>query len=306
MMAKYIGKRVLMGLVSIFALILVTFFLTRMMPGNPFNIENVNQAVQDRLMSYYGLDQPVHVQLGMYLENLLHGNLGISYKKVGMTVNELIMTEAPCTMILGLLSYMIALVLGTVIGIIMAVTRHESVRGGLMITTVLGISIPNYVLALMLMLIFGVTLQWFPVVGLSSWKHYVLPVVTLTVYPLAQIAKLVKSSYTEAMSQDYIIMARAKGLGSMRVVFVHVLKNAMIPVITISGPMIAFLLTGSFVVENIFTIPGIGREFVNSVSNRDYTVIMGLTIFLGVVLVLCNLISDIICAMVDPRIKLEE
>ena len=305
-MAKYIGKRVAMGFVSVMVLILVTFFLTRLMPGNPFDIQNVNQAVQDRLMSYYGLDQPIHVQLGMYLKNLVRGDLGISFKKVGMTVNQLIATEAPYTMRLGLIAYSIALVLGTVIGICMAVTKHESVRGGLMMVTVLGISIPNYVLALMLMLVCGVTLQWFPVVGLTTWKHYVLPVITLTVYPLAQISKLVKSSYTEAMNQDYVIMAKAKGLNPMRIVFVHILKNAMIPVITISGPMIAFLLTGSFVVENIFTIPGIGREFVNAVSNRDYTVIMGLTIFLGAVLVLCNHISYVICAIVDPRIKLEK
>lgn len=305
-MAKYITKRLLMGLVSLFALITVTFFLTRLMPGNPFDISNVNQAVQDRIMSYYGLDQPVHVQFGMYLKNLSHGDLGISYKKVGTTVNQLIMQEAPYTIQIGLLAFIIALILGTIIGIAMAVTRKEGVRGSLMFLTVLGISIPNYVLALLLMLVCGVTLKWFPVVGLGSWKHYILPVTAMTVYPLAQISKLVKSSYSEAMHQDYVIMARAKGISKTRISFVHILKNAMIPVITISGPMVAFLLTGSFVVENIFTIPGIGREFVNSVSNRDYTVIMGLTIFLGIILVLCNLISDIICALVDPRIKLEK
>ena len=305
-MAKYITKRLLMGLVSLFALITVTFFLTRLMPGNPFDISNVNQAVQDRIMSYYGLDQPVHVQFGMYLKNLSHGDLGISYKKVGTTVNQLIMQEAPYTIQIGLIAFIIALILGTIIGIAMAVTRKEGVRGSLMFLTVLGISIPNYVLALLLMLVCGVTLKWFPVVGLGSWKHYILPVTAMTVYPLAQISKLVKSSYSEAMHQDYVIMARAKGISKMRISFVHILKNAMIPVITISGPMVAFLLTGSFVVENIFTIPGIGREFVNSVSNRDYTVIMGLTIFLGIILVLCNLISDIICALVDPRIKLEK
>ena len=295
-----------MGLVSLFALITVTFFLTRLMPGNPFDISNVNQAVQDRIMSYYGLDQPVHVQFGMYLKNLSHGDLGISYKKVGTTVNQLIMQEAPYTIQIGLLAFIIALILGTIIGIAMAVTRKEGVRGSLMFLTVLGISIPNYVLALLLMLVCGVTLKWFPVVGLGSWKHYILPVTAMTVYPLAQISKLVKSSYSEAMHQDYVIMARAKGISKTRISFVHILKNAMIPVITISGPMVAFLLTGSFVVENIFTIPGIGREFVNSVSNRDYTVIMGLTIFLGIILVLCNLISDMICALVDPRIKLEK
>lgn len=295
-----------MGLVSLFALITVTFFLTRLMPGNPFDISNVNQAVQDRIMSYYGLDQPVHVQFGMYLKNLSHGDLGISYKKVGTTVNQLIMQEAPYTIQIGLIAFIIALILGTVLGIAMAVTRKEGVRGSLMFLTVLGISIPNYVLALLLMLVCGVTLKWFPVVGLGSWKHYILPVTAMTVYPLAQISKLVKSSYSEAMHQDYVIMARAKGISKTRISFVHILKNAMIPVITISGPMVAFLLTGSFVVENIFTIPGIGREFVNSVSNRDYTVIMGLTIFLGIILVLCNLISDMICALVDPRIKLEK
>ena len=305
-MAKYITKRLLMGLVSLFALITVTFFLTRLMPGNPFDISNVNQAVQDRIMSYYGLDQPIHVQFGMYLKNLSHGDLGISYKKVGTTVNQLIMQEAPYTIQIGLLAFIIALILGTIIGIAMAVTRKEGVRGSLMFLTVLGISIPNYVLALLLMLVCGVTLKRFPVVGLGSWKHYILPVTAMTVYPLAQISKLVKSSYSEAMHQDYVIMARAKGISKVRISFVHILKNAMIPVITISGPMVAFLLTGSFVVENIFTIPGIGREFVNSVSNRDYTVIMGLTIFLGIILVLCNLISDIICALVDPRIKLEK
>ena len=305
-MAKYITKRLLMGLVSLFALITVTFFLTRLMPGNPFDISNVNQAVQDRIMSYYGLDQPVYVQFGMYLKNLSHGDLGISYKKVGTTVNQLIMQEAPYTIQIGLIAFIIALILGTVLGIAMAVTRKEGVRGSLMFLTVLGISIPNYVLALLLMLVCGVTLKWFPVVGLGSWKHYILPVTAMTVYPLAQISKLVKSSYSEAMHQDYVIMAKAKGISKTRISFVHILKNAMIPVIAISGPMVAFLLTGSFVVENIFTIPGIGREFVNSVSNRDYTVIMGLTIFLGIILVLCNLISDMICALVDPRIKLEK
>ena len=305
-MAKYIGKRLLMGFICIFALIAVTFFLIHLMPGSPFNLENVNQAVQDRLMSYYGLDRPIHEQFGMYLEKLIHGDLGISYKKVGMTVNELIALKAPATIQLGVIAYALALVLGTVLGIIMAVSKREITRGGIMFVTVLGISIPNYVLALILMLVFGAKLDWFPVLGLDTPMHYVLPIITLTVYPLAQIAKLVRSSYLEAMNQDYVIMARAKGLTPWRVAFVHVLKNAMIPVITISGPMIAFLLTGSFVVENLFTIPGIGLEFVQAVSNRDYTVIMGLTIFLGAILVLCNLVSDIICALIDPRIKLED
>ena len=162
------------------------------------------------------------------------------------------------------------------------------------------------VTALMLMLIFGVHLKWFPVLGLGTPLHYVLPVITLAVYPIAQISRLVKTSYAEAMQQDYVVMARAKGISGGRILLLHVLKNAMIPVITTAGPMIAFLLTGSFVVETIFTIPGIGREFVTAVSNRDYTVVMGLTIFIGALIILCNLVADLLCALVDPRIKLTD
>ena len=305
-MIKYIGKRILFSLVSLFALITVTFFLPRMMPGNPFQLENINPSVQEQILKQYGLDRPVGEQFLLYLKNLSHGDLGMSYKKTGISVNSLIAADAPYTIRLGLIAYGVALVLGVLIGIWMAVTKKESVRGGLMFLTICGISIPNYVLALLLVLIFGVTLQWFPVVGLSTWKHYVLPVITLSVYPIAQISKLVKSSYTEAKNQDYTIMARAKGISRARISMVHIMKNAMVPVITISGPMIAFLLTGSFVAENIFTIPGIGREFVNAVGSRDYTVIMGLTIFLGMLLIVCNLVADILCTLVDPRIKLEK
>lgn len=305
-MIKYIGKRILFSLVSLLALITVTFFLTRMMPGNPFQLENINPSVQEQILKQYGLDRPVGEQFLLYLKNLSHGDLGMSYKKTGISVNSLIAADAPYTIRLGLIAYGVALVLGVLVGIWMAVTKKESVRGGLMFLTICGISIPNYVLALLLVLIFGVTLQWFPVVGLSTWKHYVLPVITLSVYPIAQISKLVKSSYTEAKNQDYTIMARAKGISSARISMVHIMKNAMVPVITISGPMIAFLLTGSFVAENIFTIPGIGREFVNAVGSRDYTVIMGLTIFLGMLLIVCNLVADILCTLVDPRIKLEK
>ena len=305
-MLKYVAKRLLFGIISLFALIVIVFFLTRLMPGNPFNYENINQSVRDELLKHYGLDRPIMEQLIIYLKNLLHGDLGISYKKTGVTVNQLILKEASFTIRLGVMAYVISLVLGIFLGIRMAVTNHESVRGSLMAFTIMGISIPNYVLALLLMLVFGVMLKLVPVVGLGTWKHYILPVVSLTVYPLAQISKLVKSSYTEAMQQDYVTMAKAKGISKNRIALVHILKNAVIPVITASGPIIAFLLAGSFVVEEIFTIPGIGREFVDAVSNRDYTVIMGLTIFLGIVLTVCNLVADILCALVDPRIKLEE
>ncbi|MBQ8087377.1 MAG: ABC transporter permease [Clostridia bacterium] len=305
-MLKYTLKRVCIGAITLLALIVVTFLLVRLMPGNPFDIANLTPSTQEEMVRFYGLDKPLGQQLAQYLRNLLHGDLGISFKKSGTTVRELIAQEAPATMRIGGIAFIVALALGTLIGIWMAVTGREFVRGGLLTLSTFGISLPNYVLALLLMLVVGVKLKWFPVLGLGTPAHYVLPVVTLAVYPIAQISRLVKSSYTEAMQQDYVTMARAKGIAHWRVTIVHILKNAMIPVITTAGPMIAFLLTGSFVVETIFTIPGIGREFVTAVSNRDYTVVMGLTIFIGALIILCNLAADLLCALVDPRIKLTD
>ena len=304
-MIEYIAKRVLFGLVTLVMLITVTFFLARLMPGNPFEIANVRQEAQDRIMAFYGLDQPVGQQYLLYLGNIARGDFGVSYKKAGTTVNELIAAKAPYTLRLGALAYLVSMMLGIPAGIWMAATRREGVRSALITLTTLGVSVPNYVLALVLMLVFGVFLGWFPVLGLTSPAHYVLPLVALTVYPMTQIARLVKASYQEAMRQDYVTMARAKGIGKLRVSAVHILKNALVPVITASGPMLAFLLTGSFVVENIFTIPGIGKEFVNAVSSRDYTVIMGLTAFIGILIVSFNLIADILCTFVDPRMKLD-
>lgn len=305
-MLKYVVRRIGIGLITLLALIVVTFLLVRLMPGNPFDIANLTPSNQEEMMRHYGLDKPLGEQLVLYIRNLLHGDFGISFKKSGTTVSELIRQEAPATMRVGGLAFLVALVVGTAAGILMAVTGRDFVRGAILTASTLGISVPNYVLALMLMLIFGVQLKWFPVLGLGTPAHYVLPVTTLAVYPIAQISRLVKSSYAEAMQQDYVVMAQAKGIRPGRIALVHVLRNAMIPVITASGPMIAFLLTGSFVVETIFTIPGIGREFVMAVSNRDYTVVMGLTIFIGALIILCNLAADVLCALVDPRIKLTQ
>ncbi len=305
-MVKYIVKRIGIGLLTLFVLVTVTFFLTRMMPGSPFDIANLTPANQEKMISFYGLDRPLTEQYVQYLGNLFHGDFGVSFKKAGVTVNDLIASLAPATMKLGAISYGVSLILGTALGIWMAVTRQDLVKGSILTFSTFGVSVPNFVLALLLMLVFGVYLNWFPVLGLSTPRHYVLPVITQSVYPIAQISRLVKTSYTEAMSQDYVVMARAKGLKGSRISLLHILKNAMIPVITTSGPMIAFLLTGSFVVENIFTIPGIGREFVNAVSNRDYTVVMGLTVFMGILIIVCNLAADLVCVLVDPRIKMAE
>ncbi|HCW52401.1 MAG TPA: ABC transporter permease, partial [Clostridium sp.] len=177
-------------------------------------------------------------------------------------------------------------------------------KGFLIAGSTIGVSVPNFVFALLLMIIFGVQLQFFPIIGLSSPASYVLPVIAQSVYPIAVISRLVNTTFSEALKQDHVIMARAKGLKEVSIIFKHVLKNSMVPVVTYLGPTIAFLLTGSFVIESLYTIPGLGMEFVNSISNRDYTVILGLSIFIGTVIIIANMLVDVICAFIDPRIKL--
>ena len=305
-MIKYIVKRLAMGVVTMFFLITITFWLTRLMPGSPFATDNISPSVLATLEANYGLDKPIDQQFVIYLQSLLQGNLGVSYTRTGVTVNDLIAQGFPVTLKLGLISFAIALVIGTVIGIWMSTTKSSAVKGWLITGSTLFISIPGFVLAIVLLMVFGQGLKVLPVLFDGSFLSYTMPVLALAVYPIAQISRLVHASYTEAMNQDYVVMARAKGLGKRRIQFLHILKNAMLPLITVCGPMIAFQITGSFVVESIFTIPGIGEEFVNSVNSRDYTVIMGLTIFLGGVIIIANLISDLACALVDPRIKLDK
>lgn len=305
-MIKYIVKRLAMGVVTMFFLITITFWLTRLMPGSPFATDNISPSVLATLEANYGLDKPIDQQFVIYLQSLLQGNLGVSYTRTGVTVNDLIAQGFPVTLKLGLISFAIALVIGTVIGIWMSTTKSSAVKGWLITGSTLFISIPGFVLAIVLLMVFGQGLKVLPVLFDGSFLSYIMPVLALAVYPIAQISRLVHASYTEAMNQDYVVMARAKGLGKRRIQFLHILKNAMLPLITVCGPMIAFQITGSFVVESIFTIPGIGDEFVNSVNSRDYTVIMGLTIFLGGVIIIANLISDLACALVDPRIKLDK
>lgn len=305
-MIKYIVKRLAMGVVTMFFLITITFWLTRLMPGSPFATDNISPSVLATLEANYGFDKPIDQQFVIYLQSLLQGNLGVSYTRAGVTVNDLIAQGFPVTLKLGLISFAIALVIGTVIGIWMSTTKSSAVKGWLITGSTLFISIPGFVLAIVLLMVFGQGLKVLPVLFDGSFLSYIMPVLALAVYPIAQISRLVHASYTEAMNQDYVVMARAKGLGKRRIQFLHILKNAMLPLITVCGPMVAFQITGSFVVESIFTIPGIGEEFVNSVNSRDYTVIMGLTIFLGGVIIIANLISDLACALVDPRIKLDK
>lgn len=302
-MQGYIVKRIGMSILSLFMLVTVAFFLTRMMPGSPFQNGNVSEDILRSMEREYGLDKPVTEQYQTYLKNLLHGNLGVSFKKPEVTVTEVIARTWPITASLGGLAILTAAFFGTVFGTWQASSKRLIVKGGIFLGTMLGTGIPNFVVGLLLMLFFGVRLKLFPIAGLTSPQSYILPVISLAVYPSAVIARLVQNTFRVEMERDYVTMARAKGIGFRQTALTHILKNAWIPVLNYIGPAAAFLLTGSFVVESIFTIPGLGREFVNSIGNRDYTMILGLTVFMGITVIVINLFTDLLSAWLDPRIR---
>ena len=304
-MLRYIIKRLLIGIITLWALVTLTFILVHRMPGSPFEAENLSGSTVAQLEEAYGLNEPEWKQYLIYMENLLHGELGVSYKK-NISVNTLIARGAPYTIRVGLIAFGISAVIGIGIGIWMSVTKNQVIKNILLAYATLGVSVPAFVIALYLMLVFGVWLSAVPIVGLTTPAHYILPVLTQAFGPIATIARLTKSTYTEATQMDYVIMAKAKGLSNFQIMFKHVLKNALIPVITYFGPAIAFTVTGSFVIEQIFSIPGIGREFTNAITNRDYTVVLGFSVFIGALIIVANLVVDILCSLVDPRIKLTD
>ena len=302
-MIKYILKRLGLGLLTLFILIVITFTLTKVMPGSPLQSKNISGDVLAKMEAQYGLDKPVVTQLFIYINNMLHGDLGTSYKKTGTSVTAIIKQSMIPTVKLGLVTTVLVLVVGIFSGIMMARSKSPVAKGAWLTGLTLGVSIPNFLVALLLMILFGVIFKALPIIGLSTPLHYILPAVAQGLWPISAVARLTQSSYEEVIRQDYITMAKAKGISKSTILFRHVLKNAMLPVITYIGPMIAFLLTGSVTIEKIFTIPGLGREFTNAIMNHDYTVVMGITIFMGALIIMCNLIADLLCAVVDPRTR---
>lgn len=308
-MIRYIFKRVIAGLLTIMVLITATFFLMHSIPGGPFNPgdnKDVPQETLDRLTEMYGLDKPVGEQFLLYVSKLVRGDLGESYKKTGTSVNELIGREFPVSARVGLLAIVISLLLGLALGIISAIWKGSLFDTLSLSFATIGISVPSFVIAVLMMNLFCNQLKLLPSFGLTTWKHYILPVACLSFNPIAYIARQTRSSMLDVMESDYIRTARAKGLSEFIVVLKHALKNAVMPVVTYLGTLIASLLTGSFIVERFFTVPGIGREFVTSISDRDYTVIMGMTIFFGAFVIICNILVDIAYAFIDPRVKITD
>ena len=302
-MIKYILKRLGLGLLTLFILIVITFTLTKVMPGSPLQSKNISGDVLAKMEAQYGLDKPVVTQLFIYIKNMLQGDLGTSYKKTGTSVTAIIKQSMIPTMKLGLVTTVLVLVVGIFAGIMMAKSKSPLAKGAWLTGLTLGVSIPNFLVALLLMILFGVIFKALPIIGLSTPLHYILPAVAQGLWPISAVARLTQSSYEEVIRQDYITMAKAKGISKITILFRHVLKNAMLPVITYIGPMVAFLLTGSVTIEKIFTIPGLGREFTNAIMNHDYTVVMGITIFMGALIIMCNLIADLLCAVIDPRTR---
>lgn len=304
-MGKYLLKRILIGAFTLFLLSSITFFLMQATPGSPISGEKYkNEAARQAAIEKYGLDKPVLEQYTFYMTNVLHGNFGESMVKADRMVSDTIFGAFPITARLGIIAFAFAMVTGLTLGTVAALSKKQWISNLCMIVATIGVSVPSFLLALLLIVFIGVPFN-VPFIGLNSAANYILPVVSLAFYPISMITRLTRSSMLEVMRQDYIILARSKGTPYKKVVIKHALKNALLPVVTYAGPAFAFMLTGSFVVETIFAIPGIGSEFVTSVMSRDYYMIMGMTIFIGFLIIAFNIISDVLAAAIDPRIKLK-
>ncbi|MBP1999207.1 oligopeptide transport system permease protein [Paenibacillus shirakamiensis] len=304
-MVRYVASKFFYMLVSLFILISATFFLMKAIPGNPFMSEKaVPPQIRERLMEQYGLNKPVIEQYGQYLKNIAQGNFGISMKMQNKEVTELITDTFGASLKLGLIAIVVSVIVGVLLGLVAALYHRKLIDNIAMVLAVLGIAVPSFVIAAMLQFVFAQKAGWFHVSGFSGPLDYVLPVVALSAQPIAFIARLTRSSMLEVLHADYIKTARAKGLNWFTILFRHVVRNGILPVVTYLGPMTANIITGSVVIEQIFGIGGLGKVFVTSISNRDYTLIMGVTIFYGIILMLARFLTDIAYVFVDPRIKL--
>lgn len=305
-MAKYIIKRVLMAVVTIFLVSSITFLVMNLVPGGPFMAEKaIGPQAQAALEAKFGLDKPLSEQYVTYMKDLLQGDLGVSVKQRGRTVNQIVANKFPVSARIGGMAILLAVGIGIPLGSVAAYRRGKLTDNIIIIFSTTGIAIPNFVTCTILMYIFSLKLGLLPTYGLTSWKHYIMPVITLALYPSSYIARLMRSSMLDVMGQDYMRTARAKGVSQMVCLFKHALRNAVLPAVTYLGPLLAYTLTGSFIVEKIFTVPGLGSEFVGSITSRDYPLIMGTTIFLASLMVTMNVLVDIAYKLIDPRIKLK-
>jgi oligopeptide transport system permease protein len=303
-MIKFVFRRIAVSIPVILLVATSTFFIMRLAPGGPFLSEKAIPAeIQANLLAKYGLDQPLWVQYGRYLRNLVRLDLGLSYKYPDRTVNQIIKEGFPVSLELGLAALIFALLVGIPAGVVSAVKHRSFVDHLTMGVVLIGISVPSFVLGPLLILGFSLTLYWFPPAMWGSLRQMALPSITLGMIYAVYIARLTRAEMIEVLHQDYIRTARAKGVGEFRLLWKHALNGSMLPVVSFLGPAIADMVTGSIVVERIFAIPGLGRFFVDSAFNRDYTTVMGTVLFYAVLLILANLVVDVVYKFMDPRIE---
>ena len=308
-MLRYICKKLIYGFLTLWIIASITFFLMHMLPGDPFVSEKkIPPKVKEKLLEKYHLDKPLMVQYRYYMSSLAKGDLGLSMKVRGRSVNKMIKTHFPKSLILGLLATIIAFVVGVSIGIVAGLYRGKKLDSASMLLAIVGVSVPSFIL--------GGILQWFvlflkkltgdsilPIAGYGEFKHLIMPSIALALMPLAIIARMMRASMIEVLSQDYIRTAKAKGLSPFKIIVKHCMRNAILPVVTYLGPLLAAITTGSFVIEKVFAIPGLGRYFVQSISDRDYTLTLGIVVFYAFLLIVMMLLVDLMYGLIDPRIR---
>ncbi len=303
-MAIYILKRLGISVVTIFLLATITFFMLRTIPGSPFNSGEklLSEEMQKQMEAHYGLDKPLTEQYINFMTNLLKGDFGYSLKYSNRSVNSIIASAAPISASLGVYALLVGYPIGLLLGIISARKRGKVIDYTCVLFAIIGVSVPGFVFATVLQYFFGVQLAILPIAQWKTPLHAILPTLALSLSMIAGTTRTMRASMLEVTSQDYVKTARAKGLSGSQIVFRHQMRNALIPIVTSLGPVVAGLLAGSFVVEQIFAIPGLGRYYIQSITSLDYTMTMGLTIFFGIMLVVANLIVDLLYGIVDPRI----
>jgi oligopeptide transport system permease protein len=304
---RYLGKRIFFMLLSLFLIVTATFFIMKAVPGGPFTSEkNVPDEIRAALEAKYKLNLPLHEQYLDYLKGIITWDLGPSFTEKSSTVNDMINRGFPVSAHLGAQALLLAVFGGITLGVIAALKHNKWQDYTAMVIAVLGLSVPGFILASFYQYFFAIKWGWFPIAKWEGFEYTILPSLALSAMPMAFIARLTRSNMLEVLSQDYIKTAKAKGLNTFTITVKHAIRNALLPVITYLGPLVANILTGAFVIERIFGVPGLGREFVLSITNRDYTVIMGTTVFYSIILVAAVLLVDIAYTLVDPRIKLSD
>ncbi len=304
-MLRYTLKRLLYMVISLFIIITITFFLMKLMPGSPFNDEKLSEEQKTMLNEKYGLNDPLPIQYGNYMANVVKGDFGNSFQYDNQPVWDLIKPRLVPSFQMGLFSMVIGVIVGLFLGVIAATRQNTWVDYLATFISVIAISVPSFVLAVLLQYVFAVRLQWFPVAGWEGISTAILPSLALSAVVIATVARYIRAEMIEVLSSDYILLARAKGNSTSRVLYGHALRNALIPVITILVPMLASILTGTLTIENIFGVPGLGDQFVRSITTNDFSVIMAITLLFSTLFIVSIFIVDILYGLIDPRIRLQ-